>query len=199
MTQESTLRIIMGASDLFFEFGYSKVTMEEIAERVGVAKKTIYNHFPNKSALLNEVVEHQVNTIVSDLDAIARNPEHDFLAKLEQFGDYLFREFNSKKRALFEDFSKYTSPSLQKRISPQLRRKIIQLTEALVQQGIQQKAVRADIAHDILPYLYVTMVEGLSDLYNDGEVPFSPGELLRTGIQITYEGICEKSPGKEPG
>jgi AcrR family transcriptional regulator len=194
---ESTLRIIQGASQLFFERGYSKVTMEEIAEQVGVTKKTIYNHFPNKLALLNEVVEQEVDTIVNDLDVIAHHPSHNFLEKLEHFVDYLFREFNSQKRALFEDFSKYTTPSLQKRISPQIRKKIIQLTEELVEEGIREQLVRQDVSRDILPYLYITMVEGLSELYNDEEVPFSPGELLREGINITYEGIRARDKGKD--
>ena len=40
--------ILRAATDLFSEKGYHEVTMEEIAEEMGVSKGTIYNYFSSK-------------------------------------------------------------------------------------------------------------------------------------------------------
>lgn len=44
--------------ELFFRFGVKTVTMDEIATGLGISKKTIYQHFPDKDTLVYEVVEH---------------------------------------------------------------------------------------------------------------------------------------------
>ena len=40
------------ACSLFEKHGYDAVTMEQIAEQTDVAKRTLYNHFPTKEAVL---------------------------------------------------------------------------------------------------------------------------------------------------
>jgi AcrR family transcriptional regulator len=40
------------AASLFERHGYESVTMEQIAEAADVAKRTLYNHFPTKEAVL---------------------------------------------------------------------------------------------------------------------------------------------------
>ena len=49
-------RILHAAIELFAQKGYSGVTMREIAERVQIKAASIYNHFPGKEALLEEIV-----------------------------------------------------------------------------------------------------------------------------------------------
>ncbi len=49
--------ILKTATDLFFEKSYHDVTMNEIADRMGVAKGTIYNYFPSKENLYLEILE----------------------------------------------------------------------------------------------------------------------------------------------
>jgi len=63
MSQSMKNRIIQGAAELFTRFGYAKVRMEEISERLGISKKTIYNHFANKETLFNEMIEAMVGRI----------------------------------------------------------------------------------------------------------------------------------------
>jgi len=41
-------RILTEARGLFFRYGFSRVTMDEAAETLGMSKKTLYRHFPSK-------------------------------------------------------------------------------------------------------------------------------------------------------
>ena len=50
-------RIIDAAAQLFVAEGYTTTTLEQIAERAGVAVQTVYFHFGNKRTLLKEAVD----------------------------------------------------------------------------------------------------------------------------------------------
>lgn len=56
------------AAQLFSEKGYHDVTMDEIAERVGVAKGTIYLYFKSKENLYLEILEDRYKAIESLLE-----------------------------------------------------------------------------------------------------------------------------------
>jgi AcrR family transcriptional regulator len=51
-------RIMHAAGQKFIQYGFSKVTMEEIAEELGMSKKTLYQHFESKNELLKDLVKH---------------------------------------------------------------------------------------------------------------------------------------------
>ncbi len=48
--------ILAAAEETFLRGGYALVTMDEIAERSGVAKQTVYSHFGSKERLFVELV-----------------------------------------------------------------------------------------------------------------------------------------------
>jgi AcrR family transcriptional regulator len=50
-------RIIDAAAQLFIADGYAATTLEQIAERAGVAVQTVYFHFGNKRTVLKEAVD----------------------------------------------------------------------------------------------------------------------------------------------
>ena len=50
-------RILEVALDLFIEEGYEKVSLREVAERVGVTKAALYYHFSSKEEILKALVE----------------------------------------------------------------------------------------------------------------------------------------------
>ena len=45
------------ALELFQNYGFKKVSVNDIAERAGVSQVTIYNHFSNKEALIRDVLQ----------------------------------------------------------------------------------------------------------------------------------------------
>ncbi len=186
-------RILSGAADLFLEYGFSKVSMDEIAEHVGVVKKTIYNHFPSKAVLVGEVIRTQIEHTIDHLDSIAGSSELNFIEKLEHIVEYLFQEFSSRKKHLFQEYYKYTSPDLQEKITPEIREHIVGLTQNLLREGIARGVVRKEVPETVLPYLYITIVEGLTSLYGSTEIPFTPGELLLELINLTFTGLLTPS------
>ncbi len=64
---DSRHRLIDAATEVFKEEGY-RASVERIAARAGVAKQTLYNHFPSKDKLFAEMVRHASGAILVALD-----------------------------------------------------------------------------------------------------------------------------------
>ena len=45
-------KIIHKSADMFLNLGFKSVTMDDIASEMGISKKTIYQHFTNKTKLV---------------------------------------------------------------------------------------------------------------------------------------------------
>jgi AcrR family transcriptional regulator len=73
-------RILDVAQELLIARGYREASMDEIAARVGIAKGTLYQHFPSKEALVQALFEQHVarfertvdEAVASDLPARER-------------------------------------------------------------------------------------------------------------------------------
>jgi AcrR family transcriptional regulator len=50
-------RILRAAEELFTRGGYAGATIHDVAERAGVGVGTVYHHFPDKHALLLELID----------------------------------------------------------------------------------------------------------------------------------------------
>ncbi|GAA1282604.1 TetR family transcriptional regulator [Planotetraspora silvatica] len=55
--KETRRRMLEAASELFVQHGYGATTLQEIADRAGVAVQTIYFTFGNKRVLLKELID----------------------------------------------------------------------------------------------------------------------------------------------
>jgi AcrR family transcriptional regulator len=53
-------RIIDAACTLFYRSGFSRIGLDQIASAAGLTKRTLYQHFESKDALLAVVMEHDV-------------------------------------------------------------------------------------------------------------------------------------------
>lgn len=57
-------QIIHKSAELFLTLGFKSVTMDDIANEMGISKKTIYVHFENKTKLI-EATTHEMFEIIS--------------------------------------------------------------------------------------------------------------------------------------
>jgi AcrR family transcriptional regulator len=68
--------LILDAVDtLIANFGYRKMTMEDVARQVGIGKGTIYLHFPSKEELVLAHIDRIAETVVRKIGEIAASPD----------------------------------------------------------------------------------------------------------------------------
>jgi len=76
-------RLYEAAVTLIAEQGFSATTVDEIAERAGVAKGTVYYNFASKSVLFEELLRHGVGLLTASLREAAEKTARDGGSKVD--------------------------------------------------------------------------------------------------------------------
>jgi AcrR family transcriptional regulator len=63
-------RILAAAVQLFAEYGYHAAPLRDIAHIAGIQAASIYHHYPNKQALLVEIMETQMQRLIAGLEHV---------------------------------------------------------------------------------------------------------------------------------
>lgn len=95
-------RILEKGAELFFRFGVKTVTMDTIATDLGISKKTIYQHFPDKDSMVLQVVESFLESDLKkwdELDKLYSNVIEKMFKSFEILKDMLT---DMNPRILFE-------------------------------------------------------------------------------------------------
>ncbi|MEU7133874.1 TetR/AcrR family transcriptional regulator [Streptomyces sp. NPDC046261] len=69
--QNTRRKLFEAAVTLIAEQGFSSTTVDEIAERAGVAKGTVYYNFASKTMLFEELLRHGIELLTDSLQAAA--------------------------------------------------------------------------------------------------------------------------------
>ncbi|MEW2577531.1 TetR/AcrR family transcriptional regulator [Streptomyces syringium] len=69
--QNTRRKLFEAAVTLIAEQGFSSTTVDEIAERAGVAKGTVYYNFASKSVLFEELLRHGIELLADSLQRAA--------------------------------------------------------------------------------------------------------------------------------
>lgn len=75
--------ILNTASDLFYRRGVRAVGVDLVIQEAGVAKTSLYRHFPKKDDLIVAFLEREDVDFWSVWDAVAQQHPHDPMAELE--------------------------------------------------------------------------------------------------------------------
>lgn len=66
--EETKTKIVSMAMELYKVQGIKATTMEQIAEEVDISRKTLYNYFPNKEAIVGEYIKKYLQDFPQVLD-----------------------------------------------------------------------------------------------------------------------------------
>ena len=74
VVQDKEHRILDAAQSRFAQYGFSKVTMDEIAEDVGLAKASLYYYYPAKEHVFRAVIRREQEEFLKQTGAILDQP-----------------------------------------------------------------------------------------------------------------------------
>ena len=105
-------RIRQKAHDLFMRYGFRSVSMDDIAQNLGMSKKTIYQYFEDKDELIAAVVKDDIykNQATCENDRkISVNAIHEMFLAM----DMVVEMFRTMNPSLLYDMQKYHPKAFQ--------------------------------------------------------------------------------------
>jgi TetR/AcrR family transcriptional repressor of mexJK operon len=106
-------QILVAARERFAYYGFSKVTMDEIAGDVGLAKPSLYYYYPTKESLFRAVIAQEQAQFVRDMEHLLAR-ESPASHKLKEYVGVrfrLFRELVNLNTLSFKTWSEVRSMS----------------------------------------------------------------------------------------
>ncbi len=161
-------RIKEQANQLYKKYGIRSVTMDEIATSLGISKKTIYNYFQDKDALVDAIIIHEIkmNEHQCDLDkANATNAIHEIFLAMEM----VQKTFADMNPSLINDLKKYHAKSYAK-FELFKNDYLYNIIKHNIERGIKEELYRPDVSIDIMAKLRLeTMMMAFNqDLFQNG-------------------------------
>lgn len=106
-------RILQKAADLFLLYGIRSITMDEIALKLGISKKTIYQFYADKNELVNEVIikilDHNKDCCHA-YKKVAKNAIEEIFLAMEMVQEM----FENMNPSMLHDLEKYHPESYEK-------------------------------------------------------------------------------------
>lgn len=154
-------RIIQEASKLFFKNGIRSITMSDIANHMGISKRTLYELFKDKEELLDECINVHMCKADKEIDEIVNGSENVIDTMMRIYAKHL-NDVNNINKSVIHDLKKYHS-----RIYHRVESKQgdgINSMIPLFQRGVEQGLIRDNVNFEICLWLiksqFKTLMEG---------------------------------------
>ncbi len=164
-------KIIQKATDLFITLGFKSVTMDDIANEMGISKKTIYAHFSNKTALVKEVTVTLFNIISRGIDCICEENKNP-IEELYQIKRLVMIHLKDEKSSPQYQLQKYY-PQIAEKLKELQYEKMSECTLENLKKGVTQGLYREDLNIDFISKIYFLGANGIKDdaMFPTGQFP----------------------------
>lgn len=155
-------KILHTANELFLDYGFKSVTMDDIAKELGMSKKTIYTYYKTKSDLVYDCVMDTFAQISEGIDficAIGKNP----IEELFEIKYFVSNHLKSEKSSpLFQLKKHYPDFFLE------LQKKQFEIMKECVyknlRKGIVANLFRKELDIDFITRIYFSGITMIKDI-----------------------------------
>ncbi|WP_405611480.1 TetR/AcrR family transcriptional regulator [Polaribacter sp. Asnod1-A03] len=181
-------KIIEKSNELFLNFGFKSVTMDEIASALGVSKKTIYKYFNNKTALVTSVTEHIFNNIslgINQICSVKKNP----IEEIFDIKRFIMSNLKDEKSSPQYQLQKYYP-----KIFASIKKKQFEIMQVCVIQnlndGIEQGLYRKNLDVEFISRIYFNGMTTIKDKELFPLNNYSMNTLMNYYLEYHLRGIC---------
>lgn len=185
---ETRKRIIETTVKLINEKGYDGATMEQIAEGADIAKKTLYNYYPEKEAIISDYIK----MTFKDKDK-GRSIDISTLGNTEERMIYVINSLMDgvkRQKVIFEKYLVYIMKQvIDLKPSDENESGINKLISAVVSLGIADGEIRRDIDESVIKdYFAFIFIEVAKQFYLDPE-GFDQEDTIKKSVNIFLNGM----------
>jgi AcrR family transcriptional regulator len=147
--QDAKERVLEAAMEVFSQKGFHPATMDEIAEKAGVGKGTLYRHFETKEKLFAELVRLRLEELEKNAVALIDGND-DVLTMISKYISIYFQFFDQNQRLYglimqeHLDLGEHSPDQYLKKVMravPNLKRKVYEGTQAGILKDVDFQTV----------------------------------------------------------
>jgi AcrR family transcriptional regulator len=180
-------RIVEAARIHFFNHGFRSVTMDDLAEELGISKKTLYAHFPGKFDLLEAVLADKLAGVEATLKEVMRGHPHDFQTTLRELLAGTRRELDEIKPPFVRDM-RQKAPEVFKVVERRRAALIQRYMGRFFVDGQRLGMVRKDVPAKLIIEILLAMVQSIMNPAKIEELGMMPKEGYAGILKVVLEG-----------
>lgn len=182
------MRVLLASRELFKQFGVKAVTMDQVRQRCGISKKTLYKYVDNKADLVRQVFSSAVEELFTAMNELfdASTPGNaiDKLFALERFAEQHLR---GEEDRILEQLVQYY-PEIAVEVKNARQRMVATFTRANLEEGIAEGLYREDLNIEYITILYYGHILAVHESVIGGDVDFN--ELRKASLRYHIRGIA---------
>mgnify|MGYP003671804249 CR=1 FL=1 len=154
-------KIIIKSTELFLNYGFKSVTMDDIANALGISKKTIYVYFKNKTKLVEAVSLHLFDTICDGIDGIFEKSSNP-IEELYEVKMFVMQHLKDEKTSPQFQLKKYYVEVYEMLRFKQFEKMHESVSRSL-KHGIETEVFRPSINVEFISRMYFNGMTGIKD------------------------------------
>ena len=181
-------KILNTSKELFLNLGFKSVTMDEIASKLGVSKKTIYKYFENKTELVAAVTEYMFDAVSFGIDTICElkmNP----IKEIFSIKRFIMKHLKDEKSSPQYQLQKYYP-----KIYASLTQKQFDVMQVCVlnnlKKGIEIGLYRDNIDLEFTSRIYFNGMVGIKNIELFPLTDYSMNTLMNHYLEYHIRGIA---------
>jgi AcrR family transcriptional regulator len=188
-------RIVTAARRHYFAHGFRGVTMDDLAEELGMSKKTLYASFPSKLDLLQAVLIDKFRSVEADLDRVMSSSK-DVLDALHQLLTCMQQHTEEIQPPFVRDIRREAPEMFQ--VVQTRRRKVIQhYFGKIFEDGRNAGIIRKDVSSRLMIEILVGVTEAIMNPTKMAELGLTPASGYVNITKVILEGLLtEKGRSK---
>ncbi len=161
--------------------------MDDLAEELGISKKTLYAHFGSKTDLLKAVIRAKFDAIEADLREVVSIRGVDFSIRLQQLLECLQRHLKELQPAFVRDMQR--EPEIFPWVQALRRQHIQRYFGKLFDDGRRAGVIRKDIPTGIAIEILLGVINAVINPQKLEELEVTPKEAFPMVVSVVLQGI----------
>jgi AcrR family transcriptional regulator len=186
-TSSARGKIVAGARRHFLAEGFRNVTMDDLAEELGMSKKTLYAHFPSKTELVRAVMIEKLDQAAAELEAITSQPGADFADSLHALLACMQKHGDEIRPPFIRDVRRDT-PELFGIVEERRTAMIHKHFDRLLKAGRKAGMIRKDVPARLIIEILVAATQAIVNPQKVTELGLTPKAAYSAIISVVLKG-----------
>lgn len=177
--------ILEAATSVFSQKGYSAASLQEIADRVGILKGSLYHYIDSKESLLFRILENshqEAAGIMRSVDELALSTEQKFITYIQQLVLWYMQHLD--RAALYQNEWRFLDGDFGKEVRGQ-RRGFTAYMRQMIEDAIAEGLAPEDLDVATATRFVLSAIDSIPSWFRTG-APEHPSELAASIATLAH-------------